>query len=279
MFRNLRINIFIFYLLTVSAFLLLLYYALTFLHIQNIFLLGVILLSLVILSAVFISKLAVDPLMLYVRNLQNLSKETLHELNLPISTIETNTQLLKKNLSEGKEKKRLERIESASLMLKQRYSELDYLIKMQTRQEIKEQVRIDILVQQRVDFLEKIYPNMEFRLQLTQYELFVDKIGLTKVIDNLIDNGVKYSADSKVIEIELKNSLLCIRDYGIGMNEVELLAIFDKYYQVNSDMPGFGIGLNMVKRFCDENDIELIFNSRVNQGTTVKLKFKEKQER
>jgi len=279
LFRNLRINIFIFYLLTVSAFLLLLYYALTFLHIQNIFLLGVILLSLVILSAVFISKLAVDPLMLYVRNLQNLSKETLHELNLPISTIETNTQLLKKNLSEGKEKKRLERIESASLMLKQRYSELDYLIKMQTRQEIKEQVRIDILVQQRVDFLEKIYPNMEFRLQLTQYELFVDKIGLTKVIDNLIDNGVKYSADSKVIEIELKNSLLCIRDYGIGMNEVELLAIFDKYYQVNSDMPGFGIGLNMVKRFCDENDIELIFNSRVNQGTTVKLKFKEKQER
>jgi len=279
LFRNLRINIFIFYLLTTSVFLLLLYYAVTFLHIQNIFLLGIILFFLVILSAVFISKLAVDPLMLYVRNLQNLSKETLHELNLPISTIETNIQLLKKNLSEDKEKKRLERIESASLMLKQRYSELDYLIKMQTKQEIKEQVRVDVLVQQRVDFLEKIYPNMKFRLQLTQYELFVDKIGLTKVIDNLIDNGVKYSADSKVIEIELKNSILCIRDYGIGMDKVELLAIFDRYYQVNSDMPGFGIGLNMVKRFCDENDIELIFNSNINQGTTVKLKFKEKQER
>jgi len=275
LFRNLRINIFVFYLLTVIAFLLLGYYAVEVLQITNLFLLAIVVLSLVILSAVFISKLAVDPLRAYVENLQELSKETLHELNLPISTITTNTQMLQKNLQDEKNIKRVARITSACDMLQERYNELDYLIKMQTKQEIKEHFYLDELVQNRVEFLQKIYPHMDFRLALSKQALYLDKIGLTKVIDNLIDNGVKYSHNSKNIDILIENNSLLIRDYGIGMDEVELLAIFDNYYQINSEMKGFGIGLSMVKRFCDENGIELIFDSVPESGTTVKLKFKQ----
>ena len=259
------------------AFLLLFYYALEILVISNLFLLGVVLLSLVVLSAVFISKLAVDPLQEYVKNLQTLSKETLHELNLPISTITTNTQMLQKNLQDEKNSKRAARIESACEMLQQRYNELDYLIRMQTKQEIKEQFFLDELIQNRVQFMQKIYPYINFNLTLSECELFIDKIGFSKVIDNLIDNGVKYSRDSKNIDITIKNNMLLIQDYGIGMDEVQLLAIFDNYYQINSEMKGFGIGLSMVKRFCDENGIKLIFDSMPNSGTTVKLKFKQEQ--
>jgi signal transduction histidine kinase len=245
--------------------------------IKNYLLLGLVGVSLVILSAVFISKLAVDPLQEYVKNLQNLSKETLHELNLPISTITTNTQMLKKNMDDSKSLKRVKRIETACEMLKLRYNELDYLIKMQTKQEVKEHFMLDELVQNRVEFLEKIYPHINFKVELTHYELFMDKIGLAKVIDNLIDNGIKYSNNSKDIDITIKENMLLIRDYGIGMDEVELLGIFDNYYQVNREMQGFGIGLNMVKRFCDKNSIELIFDSSPNLGTTVKLKFKQRE--
>ncbi len=259
------------------AFLLLFYYALEILVISNLFLLGIVLLSLVVLSAVFISKLAVDPLQEYVKNLQTLSKETLHELNLPISTIMTNTQMLQKNLQDEKNSKRAARIESACEMLQQRYNELDYLIRMQTKQEIKEQFFLDELVQNRVQFMQKIYPHINFNLTLSKCELFIDKIGLSKVVDNLIDNGVKYSRDSKNIDITIKNNMMLIQDYGIGMDEVQLLAIFDNYYQINSEMKGFGIGLSMVKRFCDENGIKLIFDSMPNSGTTVKLKFKQEQ--
>jgi signal transduction histidine kinase len=242
--------------------------------IENFFLLSVVALSLVTLSAVFISKLAVDPLQEYVKNLQNLSKETLHELNLPISTITTNTQMLQKSMQDQKALKRVARIESACEMLKQRYNELDYLIKTQTKQELKEHFYLDQLVKNRVEFLQKVYPHMNFHLQLTEYELFMDKIGLAKVLDNVIDNAVKYSDSAKDIDIKIEEACLSIQDYGIGMDEVELLGIFDSYYQVNSEMKGFGIGLNMVKRFCDENAIELIFVSSPKEGTTVKLQFK-----
>ena len=250
------------------------YYMVAVVGVQNRVLLAVVLLSFVALCAVFISKLAIDPLQQYVHNLQMLSKETLHELNLPISTITTNTQMLQKTVEDPKARKRISRIESACEMLKQRYNELDYLIKMQTKQQIKEHFLLDELLKERVAFVAKIYPHMEFSLQLTQNELFMDKIGFAKVIDNLLDNAVKYSGTSKKIAIELYGDRLVIRDYGIGMDAVALLGIFDNYYQVNRDMQGFGIGLAMVKRFCDENGIELIFDSLPNKGTTVTLEFK-----
>jgi len=274
LFRNLRINIFIYYLLTVLGFISVVYYFVDILKIENIYLFAFILLCIIILSGIFISKLAVDPLWDYVHHLQALSKETLHELNLPISTITTNTQMLAKDIEDKKNLKRISRINNACNMLKERYNELDYMIKMQTEQDVKELFRVDELLQNRVFFLQKLYPHIVFHSELVPMELFGDKTGLSKVIDNLIDNAVKYSGNSTDIEIRLENKTLSVQDYGVGMDEVELVHIFDKYYQTNKDMQGFGIGLSLVKRFCDKNAIELNFESSKNIGTTVKLKFK-----
>ncbi|MCD6190281.1 MAG: HAMP domain-containing histidine kinase [Sulfurimonas sp.] len=274
MFRNLRINIFIYYFATVTTFLGVLHFLLTVLQVQNIYLIAVVMLCFVALSGVFISKLAIDPLHEYVKNLQNLSKETLHELNLPISTIMSNSQMLSKSLNDEKTQKRLKRIDTACEMLKQRYDELEYMIKMQSKQDLKESFLLDELIEQRVSFLKNIYPHIEFKLVLQEIKVFNDKIGLAKVIDNVIDNGVKYSQNSKTIDIRLNADTLEIQDYGLGMDEVELLKIFDNYYQANDNMQGFGIGLSMVKRFCDTNNINLSFKSSPNSGTTVLLKFK-----
>ena len=275
LFRSLRVNVFIYYFVTVSSFLGLAYYFLNVLHVQNIYLFGVIVLCFVALSGIFMAKLAVDPLAEYVDELQNLSKETLHELNLPMSTITTTTQLLRKNISEEKMLKRIDRIDTACEMLQERYNELDYLIKMQTNQNIKETFFVDKLLEQRVAFFQKIYPQMSFTLSLEELQVYTDKKGLSRVIDNIIDNGVKYSGSSKNIDIAVKNSTITIRDYGIGMDEVELVHIFDNCYQSNRNMQGFGIGLHLVKRFCEKNSIELLFESSKNIGTTVKLQFRD----
>ena len=274
MFRSLRINIFVYYFLTVATFLGVLHFLVTVLQVQNIYFIVIIMLCFVALSAVFISKLAVDPLSEYVKNLQNLSKETLHELNLPISTIMSNSQMLSKSFSDEKAQKRLKRIDTACEMLKQRYNELEYMIKMQSKQDIKESFLLNELIEQRVIFLTNIYPHVDFKLKLEETEIVNDKTGLSKVIDNIIDNGVKYSQNSNVIEIRLNVDTLEIQDYGLGMDEVELLQIFDNYYQANNNMQGFGIGLSMIKRFCDTNSINLSFKSSPNSGTTVLLKFK-----
>lgn len=274
LFASLRLHIFIYYILTVVTFLLIAFYFLHILDVENVYLLAIVLLCFAMLCGILISKLAIDPLAEYVKNLQALSKETLHELNLPISTIVTNSQMLKKTLEDEKSRKRLERIEGACDMLKERYNELEYMVKMQSRQEIKEQFRVDILVSERVAFVKRVYAHINFSLELEALEIYGDKIGLAKVIDNIIDNGVKYSQNSKDIVIKIQNSSLVIEDFGIGMNEVEIIKIFDQFYQANTTMHGFGIGLSMVKRYCDTNDIALTIDSTPDVGTKVKLKFK-----
>lgn len=275
MFHNLRFTIFVYYLLTVLVFIVATYYFLVIVEVQNILLFGIAMFSLILLSSFMISKLAIDPLKQHITNLQNLSKETLHELNLPISTIVSNISMLKKRIDDEKNIKRLKRIESACEMLQNRYNELDYVIRKQSLQEIKESFFLDELLKERVDFLKQVYPHFEFNLDLQTTKIFSDKIGLSKVIDNLVDNGVKYSPNSNRCDITLKNHTVYIKDYGCGMDEVELIKIFDRYYQSNENMQGFGIGLSIVKRFCDTNAIDLKFISKLEKGTTVLLKFKE----
>jgi signal transduction histidine kinase len=241
--------------------------------VKNIYLIAIVMICLVTLAGVMISKLAIDPLQEHVTNLQNLSKETLHELNLPISTIKTNVQMMQKNLKEEKEQKRLSRIEKACEMLYERYNELDYMIKMQSQQNLQEVFDLQDLVLKRVEFLKLVYPRVDFILTLQSLMIKSDKKGLSKVIDNLIDNGVKYSSKSNKIEINITGSTFFIKDFGCGMDEVQLLRIFDNYYQCNKNMQGFGIGLAMVKRFCDKETIGLNFKSNTNEGTTVSLQF------
>ncbi|OHE05971.1 HAMP domain-containing sensor histidine kinase [Sulfurimonas sp. RIFOXYB12_FULL_35_9] len=275
MFHNLRIIIFVYYVVTAITIMTILYYFVAIIKIENIFILIFILSLLITFAGIIISKLSIDPLFEHLTNLQNLSKETLHELNLPISTIMTNIHMLKKNLSSDKDLKRAARIESACEMLQQRYNELDYMIKLQSSNVNYETIELDKLIESRVEFLNRIYPHMEFTLDLIETQIKNDKVGLSKVVDNLIDNAVKYSLNIHKIDIQLQGFTLYIKDYGCGIDDVELLKIFDNYYQGNQNMKGFGIGLGMVKRFCDANAISLKFRSKPNIGTTVILKFKE----
>ena len=274
MFYNLRRIIFLYYFITVTLFGVSFYYIKDVQNFQDVTLLGSLFFILVIIAGVVISKFAIEPLEEYVTNLEELSRDTLHELNLPIATIVTNVDMIEKNSADEKTKKRLYRIKTACEMLSQRYNELDYMIKKQTKKEILQRFELRELVEQRVTFLSNLYGGVEFTSDLENFVINMDKIGLAKVIDNLIDNGVKYSKESKKITVSLKNGILSIQDQGIGIDEVVLLKIFDRYYQNDDSMPGFGIGLSMVKRFCDTNRIKLNIESKKEQGTTIFLDFK-----
>ena len=277
LFRNLRLNIFLYYFFTTITLLSISYYFLIVLAIENIYILALLLLALVLFCGFIISKLSIDPLALHVENLQNLSKETLPELNLPIATIMTNIHMLKKSIENEKDLKRITRIESACSMLQERYNELEYMIKLQSFTIVKEEFAVDELIHKRVEFLQAIYPHIEFTLDIKSTQITNDKVGLSKVIDNLIDNGVKYSQNIYKIDIKLHNFTLEVKDYGKGMDEVEIIRVFDNYYQSNKEMQGFGIGLSMVKRFCDKNKVLLNIKSKPNNGTTVTLKFTEEK--
>ncbi len=206
--------------------------------------------------------------------LEHLVKESLHEINLPISTIEANIQMLQKSLKEEKDKKRILRVQEALKRLKRLYNLLSYNIKKEILDIEKEEFFLDKLVQERVDFFRELNRN-RFLVELEATKVYTDKIGFEQVIDNIIENAMKYSNRDTPISVILKDSVLIIKDRGIGIDESQIPYIYQRYYQAQESSIGDGIGLNIVKRFCDSEGIKLKIESKKGIGTKVILDLKE----
>lgn len=208
-------------------------------------------------------------------NLSQLSSEILHELNIPLATIKANASLLKKGLStEVRSRKRLERIEAASERLERLYEELVYSIKKEIHPIEKEEVALRPLLQERIDTLAAFGRN-RFEIEVADWTIRVDKIGFEKMIDNLLMNAMKYSPRESSIELVLVSGVLHIIDRGIGMDEAALLKVYERYYQSDSRREGEGIGLALVKAYCDGERIAIQIDSKKARGTCVKLDLSE----
>jgi len=202
-------------------------------------------------------------------NLLHLTKEILHELNIPLSTIQANSQLLKKSIKDNeKATKRLNRIENASKRLERLYSELVYSIKKEIHTIEKERFELIDLIEDRVGEL-KIVNRNPFKLNLEPHTIIVDKIGFEKMLDNVLTNAMKYSQKEEVITIILQDNILTVEDKGIGMDETELIRIYERYYQSDNAVYGEGIGLAIVKAYCDDEKIKIWISSQKDLGTKV----------
>ncbi len=199
-----------------------------------------------------------------------LTKNIIHELNIPISTIEANSKMLQKTLKDDKSLKRLRRIDDASLRLKKLYNELIYSIKKEMHQIEKERFDVKDIVEERVAFFKEQNRN-PFKVEVTSYEIEVDKIGFEQMLDNLLSNAMKYSSKESLIFISLNEGKLCIKDRGIGMTATELLRIYERYFKGDEGSEGEGIGLSLVKTYCDSENIRIDIQSEKNVGTKICL--------
>jgi two-component system phosphate regulon sensor histidine kinase PhoR len=109
--------------------------------------------------------------------------------------------------------------------------------------------------------------------------LLGDKVHLTNLVYNLLDNANKYSPRKPVITIRTENTsngiLLTIEDHGIGISKGEQKKIFDKLYRVPTgniqEVRGFGLGLSYVKAIVEEHHGRISLDSEINKGTTFRV--------
>lgn len=202
------------------------------------------------------------------RTLKKQIDRTLHELNIPLATIKANVQLLNKQCDDSRAKERLERIEGATKRLEREYEILLHFLKGKMGEVVKEHFCLDVLVAQRVEFFSQMN-RQRFVVDLEKYEVVADKIGFEQVIDNLIDNAMKYSPKHSIITVTLKEAKLCIVDEGEGMDEIELIHLFEHYYQGKHSKKGMGLGLAFVKEFSDMYGMHITIDSKKGIGTKI----------
>jgi len=108
-----------------------------------------------------------------------------------------------------------------------------------------------------------------------------DKEAFTESIINLIDNAIKYSGDTKRIElitgVEGVHGFVTITDFGIGISKTDQKHIFDKFYRVSTgDLAksrGTGLGLSLVKQLMDAQKGKISVSSDPGKGSSFTLFF------
>lgn len=221
-------------------------------------------------------KLLFAPLFMAAKNIDDIIKETLHELNIPIATIEANSSMLKKKIDDEKQQRQLERISQAASHLLHLHKRLNYLIKKEFEKAPVKTIDLKAFILERIESYQLIYPQAQFHTHLESLSIVTDPFGLQQALDNIISNSIKYAIKTPIIHITLKGDTLEILDEGKGMDENTILQIFQRYYQADRSQKGEGIGLNVVKNFCDTQKIRLNITSKPETFTKVVLQFQPK---
>ncbi len=208
------------------------------------------------------------------KNLKNLVDETLHELNTPISTIEANLKMLKNAHSDEKTLKRLARISLASKNLSHLYESIEHSIKNEIDTVEKETFELQNLINQSILKVIDIQGDIMIENSLPTIMISADKNGFERSIDNLLSNAIKYNKKRGFVKFYLQEKKLFIQDSGHGIDSKNLFIIFDKSYQENPTTLGFGIGLSIVKSYCDKEKIDIKIDTNKSVGTTIMMDLK-----
>lgn len=110
-----------------------------------------------------------------------------------------------------------------------------------------------------------------------------DPVAINRIVNNLIENAIKFSNDDCVIEVSLYTQedqiIFSVKDCGIGIPPEMHKKVFEPYYQIANlkrNTQGMGLGLPIVKKVVDDlnGEIKLESNPKAAPGTTINVVLK-----
>ena len=116
-------------------------------------------------------------------------------------------------------------------------------------------------------------------------DLWGDRVRLTQVLTNLVNNAYKYTPPKGTLRISAELSAnqwdaegakqvihIAVQDNGIGISPENQTKIFQKFFRADDqnvrDIPGTGLGLNITKTLVEMQGGKIWFDSMPGQGTT-----------
>ena len=242
---------------------------------KNILVYGLFSFFLFILFGLYLAKLFLKPMRDSIMLLDSFIKDTTHELNTPLSAILANIEMMNTEVMVEANRKKLNRINIAAKTVSILYKELTYITLEQEKENENEHIDIKKLVLNRVEYFDILAKSkkLEYKLKLDDAMIFMDKRKLTRVIDNLISNAIKYNKRRGIIGITLQKGSLSVWDTGIGIQEDNIPFLFDRFTRFNKSEGGFGVGLSIVKKIVDEYNMHIEVRSKLKEGTKMVLKW------
>lgn len=212
-----------------------------------------------------------------------------HELKTPLAVM----QAAGENISDGRvtDGKRLRsygnHIYDEAIRLRKMIDKLLDVAKVDSGQTVVKQAPVnpDIYLIDYYDKNKEYIKNRDFNFTLDIGEniplIMADSGHLETILNNLIENSLKYSKTDKEITVRLfsseRNVVISIKDKGIGIPKKAQKSIFDKFYRVESSMTantkGHGLGLSIVKNLVELNGGSISVISEPGKGSEFRVSF------
>jgi two-component system phosphate regulon sensor histidine kinase PhoR len=120
---------------------------------------------------------------------------------------------------------------------------------------------------------------IEFDAKADNPIVFADKVHITNIIFNLLDNANKYTPWAPIVKITTQNIaegiLIRIKDNGLGISRSNQKKIFDRLYRVPTgnvhNVKGFGLGLSYVKTVVEKHHGKITVDSELKKGSTFSV--------
>ncbi len=242
-----------------------------------------------LVGAVFVYR-SVRKQFLLGRQQQNFMMAVTHELKTPIAIVNLNLETLqKRKLDEEKQ----QRIISATLQEAHRLNDLTTNILVTSQLEShyipdKENINFSQLADECVnDFLVR-YQNRAIHEEIEPHIFVIgEKLLLQLLINNLLDNALKYSAKDKAVCIALNKHqnkiILKITDEGSGISDDEKKKVFEKFYRSGNETmrrtKGTGLGLYLCKRIAESNKAKIKLTDNQPAGSIFTVEFNANERR
>ena len=225
------------------------------------------------LIAFVLVKLAYLPLLAQIKALNNFITDTTHEINTPLSVILMSSEMFDKNPP-----KYLENIKVAAKTLSGIYSDLALNLKNNPNSISKFDMQSLLESHIKLFELSAASKGIKFEINSNSFELSSDIQKVGKIVDNLISNAIKYSSKNSKIIINLNQNSFEIINFGTTISKENIDKIYDKFSRFDTQNGGFGIGLSLVKRYCDELGFNIECQSGDNQ-TKFKVTLRDFKDR
>lgn len=194
-------------------------------------------------------------------------KHAVHETNTPLSIIMGNIEMFE--MEYGKNKY-LSNIEVAMKNIFSIYDDLSYLVKKDQVNQATHKIDLVDFIRSRVEFFAssalKFKSKFKFQTNKNKIILNFNEIKLQRIVDNNLTNAIKYTFENEVINVKLEvHNANC--DFIIESRSAQILdpqKIFEEYYREEISKDGFGLGLNLVKRICSEENVGIKLESGEN---------------
>jgi two-component system phosphate regulon sensor histidine kinase PhoR len=211
-----------------------------------------------------------------------------HEFKTPISTISLATQLIQEEPQAAKSESILRYlgiIKDENIRLGQQVERVLQTAQME-REEIvlkKKLVDVHALIQQVSDMnaplLQTHQGSLILHLDAEQSQVMVDEVHLSNVLNNLLDNAIKYSPEAPLVDIQTRSNsqglYIQVRDQGMGIQKEALSAVFEPFYRVPTgnvhNVKGFGLGLSYVKKIVEAHGGSVQVSSKLGVGSTFEI--------